>query len=248
MSKRHFYTTLAPYYDRIYHFVDYRKQAEWFCRLIQRYKRSPGKSVLDVCCGTGTHAALLTKYSFAVTGLDISKEILMEARRNYPTTKFIQADMRTFSLKKKFDVILCFFNSILYNSSFCELRTTIANFANHLQPGGVVIFDTVDKGIGIHSQAQKFEYCEKDLKIEFSPRWVYVPGHRFMDLRVDFKIVEGTDIREFEDNHVMGAFSLDEISSVVRQFFPSLWLLERRFDDVAAHNGKDFRAIVLARS
>lgn len=248
MSKRHFYTTLAPYYDHIYYFVDYRKQAEWFCTLIKKYKHSRGKSVLDVCCGTGTHAALLAKHGFIVSGLDISKEMLLEARRSYPTIKFVQADMRTFCLEEKFDVILCFFNSILYNSSLGELRSTIANFANHLQPGGLVIFDTVDKKIGIDSQGHNFEYCEKDLKIKFSPRWVYTPGKRFMDLRISFKIVEGTETREFEENHVMGAFSLDETSTIVRQFFPSVWLLERRFDDAVAHSGKDLRAVVLARN
>jgi len=52
------YNELAPYYDYVYSWKDYREEAATVERLIQKHKKSTGKALLDVGCGTGKHTAL----------------------------------------------------------------------------------------------------------------------------------------------------------------------------------------------
>ncbi|MFN8386707.1 MAG: class I SAM-dependent methyltransferase [Anaerolineales bacterium] len=49
---------------------DYAKETEKTHKLIQKYCQSGGVNLLDVACGTGTHAGYLSKY-YKVEGMDI---------------------------------------------------------------------------------------------------------------------------------------------------------------------------------
>ena len=96
--------------------------------------------------------------------------MLNEARKKNSQVKFFQADMQSFSLNEKFGAIICFFNSILYNKNPEEMKTTLTNFYNHLEKGGILIFDTVDKSAGINSQREEYKYEGSDLTIFFRPQ------------------------------------------------------------------------------
>lgn len=107
------YSKSAKYYDDIYaaNGKDYRAEANKVRRFIQKYKQSKGKSLLDVGCGTGIHANLLSKH-YQVEGLDIEQKMLAAARKNYPKIRFQQGDMVNFKLGRNFDVIVCLFSAI----------------------------------------------------------------------------------------------------------------------------------------
>jgi hypothetical protein len=49
--------------------------------------------------------------------------------------------MVNFRLRRRFDVIVCLFSSIAYVKTIERLRRTIANFASHLRPGGIVVVE-----------------------------------------------------------------------------------------------------------
>src|SRR5260370_717463 len=96
------YRQLASYYDEIYHFKDYQKEAQKIETLIQQHKKSPGDHLLDVACGTGNHIAYL-KQRYNVEGLDFSSEMLRIARKKHPDVVFHQGDMTRFKLNTRFD-------------------------------------------------------------------------------------------------------------------------------------------------
>ena len=79
------YSKSAKYYDAIYASIgkDYPAEAKIVRKFIQKYKKSDGNSLLDVGCGTGVHANLLSKH-YQVEGLDIEPKMLSVARKNYP--------------------------------------------------------------------------------------------------------------------------------------------------------------------
>jgi cyclopropane fatty-acyl-phospholipid synthase-like methyltransferase len=54
----------ANYYDEIYAAVgkDYSAEAEKARKFIQAHKRSAGNHLLDIACGTGVHANLLSQH------------------------------------------------------------------------------------------------------------------------------------------------------------------------------------------
>jgi SAM-dependent methyltransferase len=134
------YDKMAQYYDRIYSFKDYAEEAAKIVAFIHTHKRSDGRRLLDVACGTGHHLEFLAK-SFDAEGLDISSELLEHAENRNPGLAFHCADMRTFDLPVKFDIITCLFSSIGYMTSIKDLETAIANMARHLVPGGVLIVE-----------------------------------------------------------------------------------------------------------
>ena len=140
MSKKSIFKELAQYYDLIYSWKDYQKEADKIKSLIKKHKESDGHDLLEVACGTGKHLPYL-KDSFSILATDLNKAMLSVARKNISDVTFKQADMIKLNLDKKFDVILCLFSSIGYVKTYQNLTKTIQNFAKHLKVGGVVIIE-----------------------------------------------------------------------------------------------------------
>jgi ubiquinone/menaquinone biosynthesis C-methylase UbiE len=132
----------ANYYDLIYAALekDYRKETNQLRKLIQRFKQSEGKDLLDVACGTGHHIQHMRKY-YSCEGLDLQPNLLTIARKRNPCVKFYHGNMLTFNLRKQFDVITCLFSAIGYMKTLRELNQAIRNMTRHLRPGGVIIVE-----------------------------------------------------------------------------------------------------------
>ena len=50
------------------------------------------RSVLDLCCGTGTLAGMMTDKGFRAVGVDLSPAMLAQARKKHPAATFIDGD------------------------------------------------------------------------------------------------------------------------------------------------------------
>ena len=136
------YSKSAKYYDDVYASVgkDYPAEANKTRKFIQKYKQSKGNRLLDVGCGTGVHANLLSKH-YQVEGLDIERKMLSVARKNYPKIRFQQGDMINFKLGHKFDIIVCLFSAIGHVRTKSRLQKAIKNMVQHLLPGGVLLVE-----------------------------------------------------------------------------------------------------------
>jgi SAM-dependent methyltransferase len=130
----------AHYYDKIYAFKDYQQEAELLLGIIRANGGREGNSLLDIACGTGLHLEYLRE-RFAAEGLDISAELLAVARARNPGVTFHQADMVSFDLGRRFDVVTCLFSSIGYVKTVDRLNRALNHMAGHLAPGGVVIIE-----------------------------------------------------------------------------------------------------------
>lgn len=66
------------------------------------------KEVLDFGCGTGRHAIILSKKGAKVTAIDISSEMIKEAKKKTKKLQinFINIDLLKYSSVKKFDLII----------------------------------------------------------------------------------------------------------------------------------------------
>ena len=132
----------AKFYNALYGSMgkNYVAEAQKIHQIIQEYKRSPGKALLEVACGTGLHASVFREF-YQVEGLDLDNEMLAVARQSYPDIPFHQADMVDFGLGKQFDAITCLFSSIGYVKTKERLAQVIQNMTRHLLPGGVLIVE-----------------------------------------------------------------------------------------------------------
>ncbi len=133
------YQRSAQLYDAIYAFKDYRAESERLLEVIRACV--PGaRTLLDVACGSGKHLEQLAAH-FEVQGLDLEPRLLEVARARLPQTPLHQGDMRTFRLEARFDAVTCLFSAIGYAPSLEAFHETLATFAAHLEPGGLVLVE-----------------------------------------------------------------------------------------------------------
>jgi len=134
------FTKSAAFYDALYHWKDYAAESRRVHELIQQYQQAGDVTLLDVACGTGQHLAHLRE-QYQVEGLDLDPQLLQIARERLPGVPLHTGDMRDFDLGKQFAAITCLFSAIGYVKTVEAMRQTVANFARHLQPGGVLIVE-----------------------------------------------------------------------------------------------------------
>ena len=105
----------------------------------------PPRNLIDLACGTGTHALRQAGRGVAVTGLDLSQAMLAIARTKaaaagYPLT-LVHADMRAFDLPKPVDAVTCLYASLNHLADAADLARAFERVAAHLRPGGAFVFD-----------------------------------------------------------------------------------------------------------
>lgn len=120
----------AEFYDALYSFKNYKNEADTIRDFI--FARNPRvRSVLDVACGTGKHAECLSNY-FEVDGIDLNDPFIQTAKKRNPSSNFWCADMTSFQLNKKYDVVMCLFSSIAYVKTLKLVEQTVEQFINHI--------------------------------------------------------------------------------------------------------------------
>ncbi|MDA3836881.1 MAG: methyltransferase domain-containing protein [Nanoarchaeota archaeon] len=134
------YKEFVKYYDCLYLNKNYKKESKIINQVIKKYKKSKGKRLLDVACGTGNHINFLKK-RFNCEGLDLSQELLSVAKIKFPQNNFNLGNMTNFNLCKKFDIMTSLFSGIGYLKTDEELKQTFQNFYYHLNTGGVAIIE-----------------------------------------------------------------------------------------------------------
>lgn len=130
----------ADVYDALYSKKSYKAEAAKLKQIIADRKESTGNELLEVACGTGLFLPHLVD-EYQVTGVDLSGQQLVAARRRLPDVTFTQGDMRDFNLHHKFDVVTCLFSSIGYVHPLEEMKQAIQNMTAHLKPGGVLVVE-----------------------------------------------------------------------------------------------------------
>jgi SAM-dependent methyltransferase len=131
------YEQFSRFYDLV---MGDRSKAGKFTRsLIERHKPET-KTVLEIACGTGAILGFLAD-SYEVTGLDRSRQMLTLARTKLPHMRFYRQSMTRFSIAKKFDAIVCVFDSINHLVRFGEWKKVFRRVALHLNDNGLFVFD-----------------------------------------------------------------------------------------------------------
>ena len=104
--------------------------------------RLPGRArVLDVCCGTGHLAALLCERGCAITGLDLSREMIRYARENAPAAQFEVGDVARHKIAGSYDAAISTFDSLNHILELSDLTAAFGNVASALKPEGLFAFD-----------------------------------------------------------------------------------------------------------
>lgn len=133
----------ARYYDLLYHDKDYAAEVAYVHEIIQKHCPT-AHSVLNLGCGSGRHDRLLSEKGYAITGVDLSEDMLAAARQaaeGYDAVRYVQDDVRTVRLDMTFDVIISLFHVMSYQAGNNDLLAAFGAARQHLKPGGFFIFD-----------------------------------------------------------------------------------------------------------
>ena len=210
------YKKLAKYYDLIYHWKDYEKEASSIKGLIKKYLKSDGNQLLDVGCGTGKHIEQF-KDDYSCTGIDISKEMVEFARSKVKDVIFHQGDMIDFNLKTEYDVILCLFSALGYVKTYSNLEKTIINFAHHLKKGGVLIIEPwLTKSIYRVGEPGMTTYDGEEVKIARVNTTKIEGDISVMDMHYLIAEKNG-DVIHYADTHKLGLFEIDKTLEIMKK-------------------------------
>jgi SAM-dependent methyltransferase len=212
------YSKFAKYYDFL--MGEPKEKVALIKSWIKKYNPKT-ISVLEIACGTGAILKLLEN-EFEISGLDLSKEMLSIAKNKVKQGIFYNKNMTSFSLNKKFDVILCIYDSINHLLKFDEWGKVFKNSSQHLNEGGLFIFDintpakfnklkngpiySVEK-IGADLIVDKFSKTEKG-ELEFHTRI--------------FENKKENNFKLFEEKIIEVAFETNKIIHALERYFKIL--------------------------
>lgn len=137
MNERVTYDAFSRFYDQV--MGDPSERIDILKNLIGKYAPN-AKSILEFACGTGS---ILKAFEgrYNLTGLDFSSGMLEQAKQKLPSADLRQGDMTSFNIGKRFDVVLCVFDSINHLTTFPQWEALFRNTEQHLNPDGIFIFD-----------------------------------------------------------------------------------------------------------
>jgi SAM-dependent methyltransferase len=138
----------ARYYDLLYRDKDYQAETAFIVSLLNNHSPQ-ARFVLEMGCGTGIHAKLMAEAGYDVMGIDLSETMLISANERKlglaqklrARLNFALGDVRTYRASKKFDVVLSLFHVFSYQTSNKDLSAAFQTANEHLDPGGILIFD-----------------------------------------------------------------------------------------------------------
>ena len=226
------YTKLAKYYDFIHTFRDYKGQVEFLVDVMNKYCPET-EAVLDICCGTGSHAVLLAEKGYKVTGVDMSEEMLSLAReknKNSDNPLYVQADMRTLNLHfdAVYDMAYCLGVSFAQLSSYSEIYQTLDSVHDVLKPGGVFVFDVPNGWRMLHVETRKYFGEDRNAKVVRIDTGYIDKMRRMMHLDSVWIINEGGTHSIESSTEEIRIFFPDELEEVVSQRFEILAMLGDR--------------------
>lgn len=105
----------------------------------------PGARTLDLCCGTGRHAAPLGEMGLRLIGYDLSPALLDRARKRPALVgRLVRGDMRRLPFGPGFDLVVNLFTSFGYFPTDQENEQALSEMGRVLMPGGHLVLDHIN--------------------------------------------------------------------------------------------------------
>jgi SAM-dependent methyltransferase len=136
----------AELYDLFYGAKPYAAEAGYLHGMLQRFSGQPVRRLLDIACGTGSHAIELERLGYEVVGTDISEDMLVRAREKARAAssaiRFECQDMRALDVASHpFDAVLCLFDAIGHVQTTAAIKQTLAAVHRHLRDDGLLVLE-----------------------------------------------------------------------------------------------------------
>jgi SAM-dependent methyltransferase len=202
---------------------DYRQEAAYIDRLLKKFRSPKANTVLNIGCGTGLHDRELALLGYRVDGIDLSPEMIAEARKqsSSPLLNFQVGEASSFQTEKSYDAVISLFHVMGYLTENIQLFTTFQNIFSHLSPGGLFIFDFwYGPGVLSEPPSQRTKSGEDELfKVSRSSVPTLYPVNNRVDVAFEFNVhdkLSNTDTR-FRETHKLRYFFFPELKFMLEQ-------------------------------
>lgn len=238
-----FYQKFGKYYDQIYDsFYNYKKECDNLEEIFSKHSKEPIKEILDIGCGTGTHAIDLTKRGYTVTGIDISPVMIEEAEKKAEKAKlkidFELQDMRNIALPDKFDAAICLFGGFGYLQTTEDLNGFFRGVKECLKGPSFLVFEywnvkTVKPGFRSWVKAEDEDKGTTIIRLSESE---FDEKTSIISLNMDFYVFSGKEVIDrFTEVHELLCHDYYEIENILR---------DNRFELIELY-GKDIKSQTL---
>lgn len=134
----------SRYYDLLYRDKEYATEASYILDSLELVQGNV-KSLLELGCGTGRHAEVLTGRGVRVVGVERSSSMLDRAKERAGNCggrfEVFHGDVRSYRHDEKFDSVISLFHVASYQSANTDFDAILKTARSHLELGGYFLFD-----------------------------------------------------------------------------------------------------------
>lgn len=197
------------YADAVLYDHEYRRRradVTFYRRLARDLLGPAGGRILELGCGSGRVSVPLARDGFEVVGVDGSPAMLaqLEARRaRLPAAvaarlRTVRADLRTVALGERFPLVIAPFNVFEHLYTRADLAACLARVADHLAPGGALVFDVQLPDLGWLARdpdkrwaRTRFKHPRTGAPVEYSTNHDYDPVTQVALIRLYYQPLDG---------------------------------------------------------
>lgn len=218
--KHDIFNLYSQYYDLLYIGKEYEAEAAYIDALIKKYGDG-GSSILEFGSGTGRHGACLVGRGYKVFGIELSQE-MVERSISHDGFDCVVGDIRNFQVHQKFSTVISLFHVMSYQVGDDDISKTFKNAAEHLNVGGLFIFDFwYSPAVQNLRPSVKIKRASdhKTAITRIAEPKVY-PNESRVDVHYDIFIedLNSGEIKNLNEIHSMRHFSLFEIRLLAKKF------------------------------
>lgn len=213
------YNEFASLYDELMNDFDYQMWFKYIEQIFCKYRIKP-TNILEMACGTGNLSLHLADKGYKLTAFDLSEEMLAQAYgklNRYKNVKLLNGNMIDFKINQKFHSIISICDSINYVTELEELEATFKNVYDHLEDGGLFIFD-------INSYYKLSEVIGNNIFVEDREDVFYTWQNDF-DSKTNicefyltfFLSEEDNNYTRFDEEHKERAYTVEEITNILKK-------------------------------
>jgi len=222
----------SSYYHILYDNRDYNEAKEFVKTILKHIKLKKNSKILDAACGKGRHSIEIEKFGYKVTGIDLSKNSIREAKKNEnKNLNFLIHDISV-PMNEKYDAVFNLFTSFGYHDKKKDLDVLNAIEIN-LKNNGIGIIDFFNINRVKNELVEKEIIVKKDIKFNITRK----VNKNYVSKNITFEDNQTT----YDYNESVNALSLKEFEEYFSK--TNLEILEV-FGD---YNLKEFKTNVSPR-
>ncbi|HAW19645.1 MAG TPA: hypothetical protein DCX14_05630 [Flavobacteriales bacterium] len=210
-----FESLYSDYYDLMYADHPTSKECEYCEGLIQS-QILKAASMLEFGCGTGRHGEFFEKSGHRWSGVELSKTMADKGIKKGLDIK-VGNIMKPMVVQAKYDVVLSLFHVVSYCTTNSDVKTLFKNAYEHLNPGGLFVFDVwyTPAVLSLKPEKRTKEFVNDDIRVvrTANPRVFW--NENLVEVNFDIQVFGKADneqkLTTFKEAHLMRHFGAPEI-------------------------------------